>query len=92
MVVGVHVCYTAIAEQIADENGLAWPSEVAPWDIHLVPIKYKTEEQCQLTDTINQDLEAAELLKCFRMIVTNVQVLEFADSDLNWFASPSDCW
>ncbi|SUP61071.1 Uncharacterised protein [Weissella viridescens] len=39
-----------------------------------MPIKYKTEEQRQLTDTINQDLEAAGYSVLW-MIVTNVQVL-----------------
>lgn len=79
--IGVSRLLSAIAEQIADENGLAWPSEVAPWDIHLVPIKYKTEEQCQLTDTINQDLEAAG----YSVLLDDRNErpgVKFADSDL----------
>lgn len=79
--IGVSRLLSAIAEQNADENGLAWPSEVAPWDIHLVPIKYKTEEQRQLTDTINQDLEAAG----YAVLLDDRNErpgVKFADSDL----------
>ncbi|SOB43711.1 prolyl-tRNA synthetase [Weissella viridescens] len=79
--IGVSRLLSAIAEQNADENGLAWPSEVAPWDIHLVPIKYKTEEQRQLTDTINQDLEAAG----YSVLLDDRNErpgVKFADSDL----------
>ncbi|KRN77418.1 proline--tRNA ligase [Weissella minor] len=79
--IGVSRLLSAIAEQNADENGLAWPRAVAPWDIHLVPIKYKNEEQRQLTDQINDALEAAG----YSVLLDDRNErpgVKFADSDL----------
>lgn len=55
--IGVSRLLAAIAEQSADENGLIWPKNVAPFHVHLVPIKYKDEVQRQLTDDIAAILE-----------------------------------
>lgn len=79
--IGVSRLLSAIAEQNADENGLAWPRAVAPWDIHLVPIKYKNEEQRQLTDQINAALESAG----YSVLLDDRNErpgVKFADSDL----------
>ncbi|MBS0949716.1 proline--tRNA ligase [Weissella minor] len=79
--IGVSRLLSAIAEQNADENGLAWPRAVAPWDIHLVPIKYKNEEQRQLTDQINDALESAG----YSVLLDDRNErpgVKFADSDL----------
>ncbi|MDR3189780.1 MAG: proline--tRNA ligase [Lactobacillaceae bacterium] len=79
--IGVSRLLSAIAEQNADENGLAWPINVAPWDIHLVPIKYSDELQGALTDKLNTELTAAgyEVLIDDRNERPGVK---FADSDL----------
>lgn len=55
--IGVSRLLAAIAEQSADKNGLIWPKNVAPFHVHLVPIKYKDEVQRQLTDDIAAVLE-----------------------------------
>lgn len=50
--IGISRLLSAIAEQSADENGLIWPINVAPFDIHIIPINYKDEHQRQLTDQL----------------------------------------
>lgn len=79
--IGVSRLLAAIAEQNADEHGLSWPAAVAPWDVHLVPIKYKDEIQAKLTDDLNESLVAAgyEVLVDDRNERPGVK---FADSDL----------
>ncbi|WP_288572880.1 proline--tRNA ligase [uncultured Weissella sp.] len=79
--IGVSRLLAAIAEQNADEHGLSWPAAVAPWDVHLVPIKYKDETQAKLTDDLNESLVAAgyEVLVDDRNERPGVK---FADSDL----------
>jgi prolyl-tRNA synthetase len=79
--IGVSRLLAAIAEQNADEHGLSWPASVAPWDVHLIPIKYKNEEQAKLTDELHNSLTAAgyEVLLDDRNERPGVK---FADSDL----------
>lgn len=79
--IGVSRLLAAIAEQNADEHGLSWPAAVAPWDVHLVPIKYKDETQAKLTDDLNESLVASgyEVLVDDRNERPGVK---FADSDL----------
>lgn len=79
--IGVSRLLSAIAEQNADEKGLSWPTNIAPWNVHLVPIKYTDEVQGALTDQINDQLVAAgyEVLVDDRNERPGVK---FADSDL----------
>lgn len=79
--IGVSRLLSAIAEQNADENGLAWPKAVAPWDVHIVPIKYSDDLQKQLADQLEEQLEAAgyEVLLDDRKERPGVK---FKDSDL----------
>lgn len=39
--IGVSRLLSAIVEQHNDENGIAWPREIAPFDIHVVPVNVK---------------------------------------------------
>lgn len=50
--IGVSRLLSAIAEQYADEKGLVWPSSVAPFDIHIIPVQVKNEEQANLADRL----------------------------------------
>ncbi len=79
--IGVSRLLSAIAEQTADEQGLAWPTAVAPWDVHLVPMKYKDEVQGALADQLNDQLTTAgfEVLLDDRNERPGVK---FADADL----------
>ena len=57
--IGVSRLLSAIAEQQADEHGLVWPTTIAPFDIHLIPVNLKREEQKSLTASIETMLEDA---------------------------------
>ena len=44
-------------EQNSDENGIIWPRSIAPFDIHVVPVNVKKEEQVKLATEITAMLE-----------------------------------
>lgn len=79
--IGVTRLLSAIAEQYADENGLVWPMGIAPFDIHVVPINMKKEEQKDLAETIETQLQQTgyQVLLDDRIERAGVK---FADSDL----------
>ncbi|MEO6532427.1 MAG: proline--tRNA ligase [Pseudolysinimonas sp.] len=56
--IGVTRLVAAIAENSADDKGLLWPAEVAPFDIHLIAAG-KDEAAYQLAETVAAELEAA---------------------------------
>jgi prolyl-tRNA synthetase len=79
--IGVSRILSAVAEQFNDENGLKWPTNLAPYDIHLVPVNVKDESQKALAD------ELYKLLKSYRYEVLyddrpERAGVKFADSDL----------
>lgn len=79
--IGVSRLLSAIAEQQADENGLVWPRNIAPFDIHLVPVNLKKEDQANLTTELESELTA----KGYRVLTDDRQErpgVKFADSDL----------
>ncbi|GEK90899.1 proline--tRNA ligase [Alkalibacterium kapii] len=55
--IGVSRLLSAIAEQYADDKGLVWPVAVAPFDVHLIPVQVKKEEQMNLTEDLYQKFE-----------------------------------
>ena len=78
---GISRILAAIAEQYNDANGLKWPQQLAPYDIHLVTVNIEDETQRQLSE------EMYHLLKSYRYAVLFDDRLErpgvkFADSDL----------
>ncbi|MFD1735852.1 proline--tRNA ligase [Bacillus salitolerans] len=78
--IGVSRTVAAIAEQFNDENGLVWPRSVSPFDLHLVPINTKQEDQKELSDKLYELLtKDYEVLYDDRMERPGVK---FADSDL----------
>ncbi|MFC0472020.1 proline--tRNA ligase [Halalkalibacter kiskunsagensis] len=79
--IGVSRTVAAIVEQHHDENGIVWPASVAPFDIHLVTINVKDEEQKQLGEELYQTLkqERYEVLFDDRPERAGVK---FKDSDL----------
>jgi prolyl-tRNA synthetase len=56
--VGVSRAVAAVAEQTLDESGLCWPAEIAPYDVHIVPVG-KGEEQITAATKLAEDLERA---------------------------------
>ncbi|MRH42296.1 proline--tRNA ligase [Aquibacillus halophilus] len=79
--IGVSRTLAAIVEQYHDENGITWPTKVAPFHVHLIAINSKKEEQKQLADEVYQTLKSAgiEVLYDDRKERAGVK---FADSDL----------
>lgn len=49
----------AAAEQFADEKGLSWPKEIAPWIVHLVALSKPGEPEREITDRIYDELVEA---------------------------------
>ncbi|WP_273834846.1 proline--tRNA ligase [Guptibacillus sedimenti] len=54
--IGVSRTLAAIAEQNADDNGLRWPLAVTPFDVHLITINVKDDEQTALSDRLYDTL------------------------------------
>lgn len=79
--IGVSRILAAVAEQFQDEKGFVWPKQLAPYDVHLVPVNTKDEAQVQLAE------ELYGLLKSYRYDVLYDDRVEragvkFADADL----------
>ena len=55
--IGVSRLLSAITEQYADDKGLVWPRSVAPFDIHIVPVQVKNEEQMELANRLYEDFK-----------------------------------
>lgn len=57
--IGLERCMAAICEQHNDENGIIWPSSVAPYDVAIVVVSTKDEQQVAvanaLYDTLRKD-------------------------------------
>lgn len=79
--IGVSRLLSAIAEQSADEAGLVWPASVAPFDVHIVPINTKDEDQSRIAGQLESLLTAQglEVLVDDRKERAGVK---FADADL----------
>ncbi|WP_432371028.1 proline--tRNA ligase [Staphylococcus chromogenes] len=50
--IGVSRTLSAIIEQHHDENGIIWPKAVTPYDIHVISVNPKKEDQRALADQI----------------------------------------
>lgn len=79
--IGVSRILAAIADQYNDANGLKWPKELSPFDIHLITINMKDEVQTKLSD------ELYHLLKSYRYDILHDDRderagVKFTDADL----------
>ncbi|MGX6472306.1 proline--tRNA ligase [Pediococcus pentosaceus] len=79
--IGVSRLLSAVSEQQSDENGLVWPKNIAPYDVHVIPVNAKNAEQMEIADQINGELTKAgyDVLVDDRKKRAGVK---FADSDL----------
>ncbi|MBI5974905.1 proline--tRNA ligase [Staphylococcus canis] len=55
--IGVSRTLSAIIEQNHDDQGIIWPKSVAPYDIHLITINPKKDDQRELGDELYQTLQ-----------------------------------
>ena len=49
----------ALAEQNVDENGINWPKELAPYQVAIVIIAMKDEQQVETANRIHDELASA---------------------------------
>lgn len=79
--IGVSRTLASIVEQYHDDNGITWPKQVAPFQVHLLVLNSKKEDQTLLADAIYEKLlaEGIEVLYDDRAERAGVK---FADSDL----------
>ncbi|MCQ6280165.1 proline--tRNA ligase [Bacillus sp. EB600] len=78
--IGVSRTVAAIAEQFNDENGLVWPANIAPYQLHLIAINMKDDSQAELAETLYKELN-----KKYEVLFDDRQErpgVKFADSDL----------
>ncbi|MQR88748.1 proline--tRNA ligase [Bacillus megaterium] len=79
--IGVSRTVAAIAEQFNDENGLLWPEAVTPYQVHVIPVNVKNDEQRELGEKLYNEL----LDNRFEVLLDDRQErvgVKFADADL----------
>ncbi|KUP07142.1 prolyl-tRNA synthetase [Bacillus coahuilensis p1.1.43] len=79
--IGVSRTLAAVAEQYNDESGLLWPENLAPYQVHIVPVNMKNDEQKKLGEDLYNQLkdQGLEVLLDDRIERAGVK---FNDSDL----------
>ncbi|MBE5660564.1 proline--tRNA ligase [Staphylococcus sp. SS21] len=50
--IGISRTLSAIVEQNHDDNGIIWPKSVSPFDVHLISINPKKDDQRELADQL----------------------------------------
>jgi prolyl-tRNA synthetase len=79
--IGMERLLAAIIEENHDENGIVWPRELAPFDVHVVAIQYEQAEVREAADRLVSELEGAGL----RVLVDDREEspgVKFKDADL----------
>lgn len=78
--IGISRTIAAVVEQNHDENGMIWPTGVAPYDIHLVAVNMKNDDQRKVAEQLYETLQNQyDVLFDDRKERAGVK---FADSDL----------
>ncbi len=79
--IGVGRAVASVAEQCADDKGIAWPMSIAPWQVELCPIKINSAEVREVSDRLYADLQSmgVEVLYDDRNASPG---FKFADSEL----------
>lgn len=54
--IGVTRCIAAAIEQNYDDNGIIWPVSIAPYEVSVVPVNHKDEEQLKAAEAIYNEL------------------------------------
>ncbi|MFC0524175.1 proline--tRNA ligase [Pontibacillus salicampi] len=79
--IGVSRTLASVVEQYHDEQGITWPKQIAPFQVHLLALNVKKDEQKELAERLYTKLKNAgiEVLYDDRKERAGVK---FADSDL----------
>ncbi|TVQ60228.1 MAG: proline--tRNA ligase [Phycisphaerales bacterium] len=80
--IGVSRTMAACVEMSSDENGIVWPASIAPYHVHIVPMKVETE-----SDAMRHAMEIGEKLRAagFDVLVDDRDErpgVKFKDADL----------
>ncbi|MBP1931527.1 proline--tRNA ligase [Ammoniphilus resinae] len=59
--IGISRTIAAVIEQCHDEHGIIWPKTIAPFDVHVIPVNVKNDEQRQLAEEVYASLQEAGL-------------------------------
>ncbi|RKL69030.1 proline--tRNA ligase [Salipaludibacillus neizhouensis] len=79
--IGVSRTVAAIVEENHDDDGIIWPNSVAPFQVHLIPVNIKQEEQRVLAESLYEKLEQQH----FEVLLddrTERPGVKFKDADL----------
>jgi len=78
---GISRTLMASVEQHSSDDGILWPKEIAPFDIHIVPVNLKDEDQKRVAFEVYSDLKSKgyDVLIDDRMERAGVK---FKDADL----------
>ncbi|MBS9336134.1 proline--tRNA ligase [Fructobacillus papyrifericola] len=79
--IGISRLLAAVSEQKADEKGLVWPAAIAPYDVHIVPINLKDDDQANVAAELEEQVAKAG----FESLVDDRKEragVKFADADL----------
>lgn len=79
--IGISRLLSAVIEQHSDENGMIWPLELAPYQIHVIPVNVKKDDQVKLASEVEQMLTDAG----YSVLVDDRKEragVKFAESDL----------
>lgn len=79
--IGVSRLLAAIVEQHANQEGINWPKQLAPFDLHLVQMNMQDEYQTRLTDELEIELESHGF-DCLVDDRNERAGVKFADADL----------
>lgn len=55
--IGISRLLSAIVEQYHDSNGLIWPKSVAPFQVHVIPVSTKDQNQLQIANELYSQLK-----------------------------------
>lgn len=79
--IGVSRLLSAIIEQHNDDKGIIWPKEVAPYQVHLLCVDVKKDEQLNLAEKLYKQLKEEKVEVLFDDRVERAGV-KFNDADL----------
>lgn len=57
--IGVGRSLASIVEEKADEHGIVWPMTIAPWHVHLCPLRMDDENVCAVADELYKQMKDA---------------------------------
>jgi len=79
--IGISRTLMASVEQNSNDNGIVWPSEIAPFEVHVIPVNTKDDLQVEVASSLYNELKAkgVEVLLDDRAERAGVK---FKDSDL----------